>query len=84
MPGPTSAARRPALLESLEGKRGYPRIKPPFFPAAIGLYGAPTIVNNVETVSNLPWVMLNGGDAFAALGDGRSKGTKHLRPVRAT
>jgi NADH-quinone oxidoreductase subunit F len=65
-----------ALLESLEGKRGYPRIKPPFFPAAIGLYGAPTVVNNVETVSNLPWVALNGGDAFAALGTGRSKGTK--------
>jgi NADH-quinone oxidoreductase subunit F len=65
-----------ALLESLEGKRGYPRIKPPFFPAAIGLYGAPTIVNNVETVSTLPWVVLNGGDAFAALGEGRSKGTK--------
>ena len=67
-----------ALLESLEGKRGYPRIKPPFFPAAMGLYGAPTIVNNVETMSNLPWVMLNGGDAFAALGEGRSKGTKIL------
>jgi NADH-quinone oxidoreductase subunit F len=65
-----------ALLESLEGKRGYPRIKPPFFPASIGLYGAPTIVNNVETVSNLPWVMLHGGDAYAALGEGRSKGTK--------
>jgi NADH-quinone oxidoreductase subunit F len=67
-----------ALLESLEGKRGYPRIKPPFFPAAIGLYGAPTIVNNVETVCNLPWVTLNGGEAFAALGTGRSKGTKLL------
>jgi len=67
-----------ALLESLEGKRGYPRIKPPFFPAAIGLYGAPTIVNNVETVSNLPWVVLHGGDGFAALGEGRSKGTKVL------
>jgi NADH-quinone oxidoreductase subunit F len=67
-----------ALLESLEGKRGYPRIKPPFFPAVIGLYGAPTIVNNVETVCNLPWVTLNGGEAFAALGDGRSKGTKLL------
>ena len=65
-----------ALLESLEGKRGYPRIKPPFFPAAIGLYGAPTIVNNVETVSNLPWITLHGGDAYAALGEGRSKGTK--------
>ena len=67
-----------ALLESLEGKRGYPRIKPPYFPAAIGLYGAPTIVNNVETVCNLPWLMLNGGEAFAALGEGRSKGTKLL------
>jgi NADH-quinone oxidoreductase subunit F len=67
-----------ALLESLEGKRGYPRIKPPFFPASIGLYGAPTIVNNVETVSNLPWVILHGGDAFAALGEGRSKGTKTM------
>ena len=43
-----------ALLESLEGKRGFPRIKPPFFPAAIGLYGEPTVVNNVETMSNLP------------------------------
>ncbi len=67
-----------ALLESLEGKRGFPRIKPPYFPAAIGLYGAPTIVNNVETVANLPWVVLNGGDAFAALGTGRSKGTKMI------
>lgn len=67
-----------ALLESLEGKRGYPRIKPPYFPAALGLYGAPTIVNNVETVSNLPWLMLHGGEAFAALGEGRSKGTKLL------
>ena len=65
-----------ALLESLEGKRGFPRIKPPYFPAAIGLYGAPTIVNNVETVSNLPWIVLNGGAAFAALGEGRSTGTR--------
>jgi NADH-quinone oxidoreductase subunit F len=67
-----------ALLESLEGKRGYPRIKPPYFPAALGLYGAPTIVNNVETVANLPWLMLNGGEKYAALGEGRSKGTKML------
>jgi NADH-quinone oxidoreductase subunit F len=65
-----------ALLESLEGKRGFPRIKPPYFPAAIGLYGAPTIVNNVETVSNLPWIVSNGGAAFAALGGGRSTGTR--------
>ena len=65
-----------ALLESLEGKRGFPRIKPPFFPAAIGLYGEPTVVNNVETMSNLPWIVLNGGAAFAALGEGRSAGTR--------
>jgi NADH-quinone oxidoreductase subunit F len=65
-----------ALLESLEGKRGFPRIKPPFFPAAIGLYGQPTVVNNVETMSNLPWIVLHGGEAFAALGQGRSTGTR--------
>ena len=65
-----------ALLESLEGKRGYPRDKPPYFPAAIGLYMQPTIVNNVESVSNLPWIVLNGGDAFKSLGEGRSTGTR--------
>ncbi len=65
-----------ALLESLEGKRGFPRIKPPFFPAAVGLYGQPTVVNNVETMSNLPWIVRNGGAAFAALGAGRSTGTR--------
>ena len=65
-----------ALLESLEGKRGFPRDKPPYFPAAIGLYGAPTVVNNVETLSNLPWIVLNGGAAYAALGEGRSAGTR--------
>ncbi len=65
-----------ALLESLEGKRGFPRIKPPFFPAAIGLFGEPTVVNNVETMSNIPWIIINGGAAFAALGAGRSAGTR--------
>jgi len=65
-----------ALIESLEGKRGFPRIKPPYFPAAIGLYGAPTVVNNVETLSNLPWIVEHGGAAFAALGVGRSTGTR--------
>jgi len=65
-----------ALLESLEGKRGFPRIKPPYFPAAIGLYGQPTVVNNVETVSNLPWIILHGAAAFTALGGGRSAGTR--------
>jgi NADH-quinone oxidoreductase subunit F len=65
-----------ALLESLEGKRGFPRIKPPNYPAVIGLYGAPTVVNNVETVSDLPWIILNGGAAYAALGGGISTGTR--------
>ncbi len=65
-----------ALLESLEGKRGFPRIKPPYFPAAVGLYGEPTVVNNVETMSNLPWIIKNGGAAFAALGVGSSTGTR--------
>ncbi len=72
-----------ALLESLEGKRGFPRIKPPFFPAAVGLYGEPTVVNNVETVSNLPWIVSHGGDAFTALGEGSSSGNPPLRPFRA-
>jgi len=65
-----------ALLESLEGKRGFPRIKPPYFPAAVGLYGEPTVVNNVETLSNLPWVLVHGSGAFTALGAGRSTGTR--------
>jgi NADH-quinone oxidoreductase subunit F len=65
-----------ALIEALEGKRGFPRIKPPFFPAVTGLYGEPTVVNNVETMSNLPWIIRNGGAAFAALGAGRSTGTR--------
>ena len=64
-----------ALLESLEGKRGNPRIKPPF-PAVVGLYGCPTVVNNVETIAALPWIMNNGGEAYAAIGIGNSKGTK--------
>ncbi len=65
-----------ALIEALEGKRGFPRIKPPFFPAVTGLYGEPTVVNNVETMSNIPWILLNGGASFAALGAGRSTGTR--------
>jgi NADH-quinone oxidoreductase subunit F len=65
-----------ALLESLEGKRGFPRIKPPYFPAVMGLYQQPTVVNNVETMANIPWIVTNGGAAFAALGEGRSTGTR--------
>ena len=64
-----------ALLESLEGKRGNPRIKPPF-PAIVGLYGCPTVVNNVETIAALPWIVNNGSVAYAAIGVGSSKGTK--------
>ncbi len=64
------------LLEALEGKRGFPRIKPPYYPAAMGLYGQPTVVNNVETLSNVPWIIEHGGAAFAALGAGRSCGTR--------
>jgi NADH-quinone oxidoreductase subunit F len=65
-----------ALIESLEGNRGMPRLKPPFFPAAKGLYLQPTIVNNVETLANLPWIIQNGGAAFAALGAENSKGMR--------
>jgi NADH-quinone oxidoreductase subunit F len=65
-----------ALIESLEGNRGMPRLKPPFFPAANGLYGQPTIVNNVETLANLPWLMVNGSEAFTAIGTKTSPGTR--------
>ena len=64
-----------ALLNSLEGKRGEPRIKPPF-PAVEGLYGKPTIVNNVETLSNMAWIVANGGAAYAAIGPEGSSGTR--------
>ncbi len=65
-----------ALIESLEGNRGMPRLKPPYFPAAKGLYMQPTVVNNVETLSNLPWIMNNGGTRFAELGAETSRGTR--------
>lgn len=64
-----------ALLESLEGKRGNPRIKPPF-PAVAGLYGCPTVVNNVETIAAVVPIILMGGDEYAKIGIGRSTGTK--------
>lgn len=62
------------LIESLEGKKGQPRIKPPF-PAVEGLFGCPTIVNNVKTLAHVPWIVLNGGEAFAAIGTKDSTGT---------
>ncbi len=64
-----------ALLESLEGKRGNPRIKPPF-PAFKGLYGCPTVVNNVETLATVGPIISMGGDEYAKTGKGKSTGTK--------
>jgi NADH-quinone oxidoreductase subunit F len=64
-----------ALIASIEGERGSPRIRPPF-PAESGLRGKPTLVNNVETLATIPWILRNGAAAFAALGTPESKGTK--------
>ena len=64
-----------SLIESLEGNRGYPRIKPPF-PATHGFLASPTVVNNVETLAVLPWIIQNGAAAYAAIGTEKSKGTK--------
>ena len=64
-----------ALLESLEGKKGQPRFKPPF-PASYGLYGKPTTINNTETFAAVPFILREGGDAFLALGKPNNGGTK--------
>ncbi|MEI6694427.1 MAG: NADH-quinone oxidoreductase subunit NuoF [Bacteroidota bacterium] len=64
-----------ALIESLEGKRGNPRLKPPF-PAFVGLYGCPTVVNNVETLASVAPIVNMGGKLYAEIGIGKSKGTK--------
>jgi NADH-quinone oxidoreductase subunit F len=64
-----------ALIASIEGKRGMPRFRPPF-PANKGLWGKPTNINNVETFANVPWIIMNGPEAFAAMGTENSKGTK--------
>ena len=64
-----------ALIESLEGQRGMPRLKPPF-PAAAGYWQKPSNINNVETFANVAWIILHGGEAFAAMGTEQSKGTK--------
>ncbi|HEY4978553.1 MAG TPA: NADH-quinone oxidoreductase subunit NuoF [Candidatus Acidoferrum sp.] len=66
-----------ALMESLEGKRGNPRIKPPF-PALVGLYGCPTIINNVETLSAVPSIILEGGETYANRGTPKNGGTRLL------
>ncbi len=67
------------MLQSLEGKRGEPRLKPPF-PAAVGLYQSPTVINNVETLSNLPDIVLKGAEWYTGIGTEKSSGTK-LFPV---
>lgn len=64
-----------ALIASIEGHRGTPRIRPPY-PAVKGIWGKPTNINNVETFANLPWIILNGAESFAAMGTPDSKGTK--------
>ena len=64
-----------ALLESIEGKRGQPRVKPPY-PASKGLFGKPTVINNVETLANISKIILNGADWFSSIGTENSKGTK--------
>ena len=64
------------LIESLEGKRAYPRIKPPYFPAVLGLYQCPTIVNNVETLATVKHIMLMGASAYAKLGTPNNTGTR--------
>jgi NADH-quinone oxidoreductase subunit F len=64
-----------ALLESIEGKRGHPRLKPPF-PAVVGLYQCPTVINNVETLANVAPIINNGADWFASIGVERNTGTR--------
>ncbi len=64
-----------SLMESLEGRRGYPRLKPPF-PAVIGLYGGPTVINNCETLSTIPAIVKNGSEWYASFGTEKSKGTR--------
>jgi len=64
-----------ALIASIEGQRGMPRFRPPF-PAQKGLWGKPTNINNVETFANIAWIIMNGAEAFAAMGTENSKGTK--------
>lgn len=64
-----------AMLESMEGRRGIPRLKPPY-PAEQGYHGKPTLINNVETFANVPWILRHGAAAYAAIGSPTSKGTK--------
>jgi NADH-quinone oxidoreductase subunit F len=73
--GAYEAGEESALLESLEGKRAQPRLRPPF-PAVVGLYGCPTAINNVETLANVPLILVNGPEWFAGLGPEKNGGPK--------
>ena len=70
------------LIESMEGKKGFPRLKPPFFPAAVGLWGQPTIVNNVETLAFVPRVLEIGPEKFAAMGTPEKRRNRSLFAFR--
>lgn len=74
-PGAYVCGEETALIKSLEGKRGMPTIKPPF-PTQSGLFGKPTVINNVETVANVPLILSKGAERFATIGTEKSKGTK--------
>jgi NADH-quinone oxidoreductase subunit F len=73
--GAYEAGEESALLESLEGKRAQPRLRPPF-PAVVGLYGCPTVINNVETLANVPFIITNGPEWFAGIGPEKNTGPK--------
>jgi len=64
-----------ALINSMEGNRGEPRHRPPY-PTKVGLFGKPTVINNVETIANIPWIIVNGGEKYAKIGSKASPGTK--------
>ena len=70
-----------ALLDSLEGRRGQPRLRPPF-PAVAGLYASPTVINNVESIASVPSIVEHGAEWFASMGTEKSKGLRHLLAVR--
>ncbi|MFN7181225.1 MAG: NADH-quinone oxidoreductase subunit NuoF [Planctomycetota bacterium] len=74
--GPYIAGEETGLIESIEGKKAYPRNKPPYFPAVIGLYNKPTIVNNVETIATLPAILNHGAQWYRSIGTEKSPGTR--------
>ena len=81
--GAYEAGEETALIESLEGKRAQPRIKPPF-PAVVGLYGCPTVVNNVETICNVPPIFERGADWFTSIGPEKNTGPEAVSASAAT